>query len=116
MNATLTGGVLAPALSAFGGYAQPAKPKGKRFVWDRPEALAFKILPNGFTIHPATTSVILLRVTGAATSLTSVDALPMDRWTRTACAPQSGRTLLLEAEHNRVSVTSASRNVRPDWR
>ena len=67
MNAILTGGILAP--SACAGYGQPPNPKHKRFVRDRPEAPAFKILLNAIPIRSTTTtSAIPARVTGDPTS------------------------------------------------
>jgi hypothetical protein len=100
MNSTLTGGVLALAPSACAGYARPTNQKDKRLVWDRPDAPAFKLLPNACIIHSATTtSVILVRVPGDPAGLRPVDALLMDPEYKGCLCTEAGKNFHLRPEY-----------------
>lgn len=101
MKATLTCGVLAVTPSARAGYAQPTNPKVKRRLWDRPDALAFKILPNPLTIHSATISVILARAPGDPTILSLVDALLMDPEHKDCLCSEAVKNFYLRPEYYR---------------
>lgn len=103
MNATLTRGVLALALSACAGYARPtAKPKGKRFSLGSTRRAGVQTPSQRiyFIIHSATTtSVILVRVPGDPAGLRPVDALLTDPEYKGCLCTEAGKNFHLRPEY-----------------